>query len=371
MAASESALVALSGGVDSSVAALLMQERGYDCVGATMRLYDEQQSTPGRDVPGAPPAGTDFGPDAAAIESARAVARALDMPFVVLNFTREFTGEVIEPFVAAYEAGETPNPCVNCNRALKFGRLLAYANDLGCKVLATGHYARTRFDASSGRWQLLRALDTRKDQSYVLYGLTQAQLARVRFPLGEMDKSATRERAAQAGFINADKADSQDICFVPDGDYGAFIERWRKESLQPGDVIDAQGKVIGQHRGMARYTIGQRKGLEVAVGHPVYVIAKDPVQNTVVLGESAQLYHKHLLARKVNWVSIAPTTEPLRALVKTSYRGSGAPATILQRKDGLLQVDFDAPVRAAAPGQAVVAYGGDLVLLGATITSVF
>ncbi|MCL2655027.1 MAG: tRNA 2-thiouridine(34) synthase MnmA [Coriobacteriia bacterium] len=340
----------MSGGVDSSVAALLMQEQGYACVAVTMRLHDEGDS---------------------AAESARAVANKLGIPFHVLDLTKDFADEVIEAFVASYESGETPNPCINCNRALKFGRLLAYADKLNCDVLATGHYARTRYVAASERWQLLRASDAVKDQSYVLYGLTQAQLARVRFPLGDRAKSETRARAAEAGFANADAPDSQDICFVPDGDYGAFIARWRGAPPAPGDILDDRGQVIGQHKGMERYTIGQRKGLELAVGRPVYVTAKDPVRNTVTLGDEARLYHQGLLARAVNWVSIPPTIEPLRAQVKTSYRSPAVPATIQQREGGLLQVTFDAPIRAATPGQAVVAYDGDLVLAGATITSVF
>ena len=358
----------MSGGVDSSVTALLMQEQGYACTGVTMRLYDESRQYVGGDALGAPPVPTG---NNAASDEARIVADRLSIPFRIIDLTEDFACEVIENFVSSYEAGETPNPCVDCNRELKFGRLLAYAAKLGCDVLATGHYARTRYDEASGRWQLLRAADPAKDQSYVLYGLTQAQLARVRFPLGEMRKSETRARAAEAGFANADKPDSQDICFVPDGDYGAFIERWRGVASLPGDILDEQGQVIGQHKGMARYTIGQRKGLEVAAGHPVYVLAKDPERNTVTLGDEAGLYHKGLLARNVNWVSVAPTAEPLRALVKTSYRSPGSPAQIQQRADGLLQVNFDAPIRAATPGQAVVAYNNDLVLAGATIVSVF
>jgi len=372
-ACSHTALIAMSGGVDSSVAALLMQEQGYACTGATMRLYDDKtimypNLCVGCADPGAPP--TMAGKDSA-IEAACGVAKKLDMPFCVFNLTEDFAHEVIEKFVTAYEAGETPNPCINCNQHLKFERLLACATELGLDVLATGHYARTHYDEASGRWQLLRAADPTKDQSYVLYGLTQAQLARVRFPLGGMRKTETRARAVEAGFANADKPDSQDICFVPDGDYGAFIEQWRGAVSQPGDILDEQEQVIGQHKGMARYTIGQRKGLEVAVGHPVYVLAKDPTHNTVTLGDETGLYHKGLLARSVNWVSVAPTTEPLRALVKTSYRSPGSPALIQQREDGLLQIDFDEPVRAATPGQAVVAYDNDLVLAGATIDSVF
>ncbi|MCL2882320.1 MAG: tRNA 2-thiouridine(34) synthase MnmA [Coriobacteriia bacterium] len=337
----------MSGGVDSSVAALLMQEQGYDCTGVTMRFCG-----------------------AGDVESARNVADRLGMPFETLDLTEDFAREVIEGFVAAYEAGETPNPCIVCNREFKFRRLLEYAAEHDYAVLATGHYARTRYEAASERWQLLRATDTHKDQSYVLYGLTQAQLASVRFPLGEMSKPETRMRATEEGFDNAEKPDSQDICFIPDGDYGAFIEQWRGVTEAPGEILDEQGVVIGQHKGMARYTIGQRKGLEVAAGRPIYVIAKDPRRNTVTLGDETELYHQSLQARAVNWVSIAPTLEPLRALVKTSYRGAGSAATIHQREDGSLQVDFDEPVRAATPGQAVVAYKGDLVLVGATIDSV-
>jgi len=343
----ETAVIAMSGGVDSSVAALLMREAGYACTGVTMRLAD------------------DCAPD---IEAARAVATQLSMPLEVVDLTEDFTREVIAKFVASYEAGETPNPCIDCNRELKFGRLLAWADERGAELLATGHYARTRYDATSGRWQLLRAADITKDQSYVLYSLTQAQLARVRFPLGELSKSEARERATAAGLPSASSPESQDICFVPDGDYAAFIERWRGAALKPGDILDAQGRVIGRHRGVERYTIGQRKGLEVAAGHPVYVIAKDAARGTITLGEEEQLYHRSLIARAVNWVSIAPDSAPLRAQVKTSYRSPARSATITPLTEGRLQVDFDEPVRGATPGQAVVAYDGDLVLAGATIT---
>ena len=380
-AKTKTALIAMSGGVDSSVAALLMQEAGYDCTAVMMRLCDgSPQCAPPVELedehalmrrarrPGAPPVPT--GADSA-IESARKVADQLNIPLHAIDLTEDFAREVIEEFVTSYESGETPNPCITCNRELKFGRLLEYAAKLGYDLLVTGHYARTRYVAASGRWQLLRAADATKDQSYVLYGLTQAQLASVRFPLGEMSKSETRARAASAGLGNANKPDSQDICFIPDGDYGAFIDHWRATAAVPGEILDEQGSVIGQHKGMARYTIGQRKGLEVAAGRPVYVIAKDPQRNTVTLGDDAGLYHKSLLARAVNWVSIAPCTEPLHASVKTSYRSKGSPATIHQHEDGYLQVDFDEPVRAATPGQAVVAYDGDVVLVGATIASVF
>jgi len=369
----------MSGGVDSSVAALLMQEQGYACTGVTMRLYDD--SVLGLDSDEVVCAESSCC-SLRDVEAARKVATTLRMPFHVFNFAEDFASAVIEKFVASYEAGQTPNPCIDCNRYLKFERLLARAAELDFDVLATGHYARTRYDEASGRWQLLRGLDATKDQSYVLYGLTQAQLERVRFPLGEMRKTEVRTRAGAAGFVNANKPDSQDICFVPDGDYGAFIERWRTgvatSALEPGDILDAQGTVIGKHKGLARYTIGQRKGLEVAVGHPVYVIEKDYERNTITLGENAELYHAGLIARAANWVSIAPTTRPLQVTVKTTYRGSGHGATITALTapgeapgSTRLRVDFDEPVRAAAPGQAMVAYDGDLLLCGATIDSVF
>ena len=357
----------MSGGVDSSVAALLMQEQGFRCTGVTLRLYDDAALGLDDEALAAFESSCCSLRD---VESARRVAGVLGMPFYVFNFAEDFTREVIGKFVASYEAGETPNPCIDCNRYIKFERLLARAAELGFDVLATGHYARSRYDKASGRWQLLRGLDAGKDQSYVLYGLTQAQLGRVRFPLGAMRKTETRTRAAAAGFTNADKPDSQDICFVPDGDYGAFIERWRAAPARPGDILDTQGRVIGRHKGLMRYTIGQRKGLEVAAGHPVYVVAKDVAHNTITLGEEAELYHRRLIARELNWVSVAPTADPQRALVKTSYRSRGQMATITACEGGRLQVDFDEPVRGATPGQAVVAYDDDLVLCGATIDTV-
>ena len=339
----------MSGGVDSSLSALLMVEAGFACIGVTMRLAEN------------------CAPD---VEAARAVATQLGMPLAVIDLTEDFTREVIAKFVASYEAGETPNPCIDCNRELKFGRLLTWADERGAELLATGHYARTRYDAASKRWQLLRAADANKDQSYVLYSLTQAQLARVRFPLGELSKTEVRARAAAAGLANASSPESQDLCFAPDGDYAGFIERWRGKPPKPGDILDPQGRVIARHKGIERYTIGQRKGLEIAAGHPVYVIAKDAARNTVTLGEEEQLYHRSLIAHAVNWVSIAPSSEALRAQVKTSYRSPARPATITPLSEGRLQVDFDEPVRGATPGQAVVAYEGDLLLAGATIEEI-
>ncbi|MCL2324006.1 MAG: tRNA 2-thiouridine(34) synthase MnmA [Actinomycetia bacterium] len=340
----ETALIAMSGGVDSSVAALLMVEAGYDCIGVTLNLAGDT----------AAPAAAD----------AHRVAERLGISHVVLDCRDDFAHEVIEPFVATYEAGETPNPCVGCNRTMKFARLLACADEQGIDIIATGHYART---CPGERVQLLRGADPAKDQSYVLSGLTQDQLVRVRFPLGALSKQEVRQRAAAAGLANADSPDSQDVCFIADGDHGAFIERWRGVALEPGEILDTTGSVIGHHRGLARYTIGQRKGLEVAAGHPVYVVAKDVERNIVTLGEEADLFVRSLVACDPNWVSIDVPTGPLSAEVKISYRSPARPARVTPLQNGRLRVDFDEPVRAAAPGQAVVAYDGDRVICGATI----
>ena len=349
----------MSGGVDSSVAAYRMLEAGYACTGVTMRLFRNEDI--GRSA--AHPCCSQ-----ADIDDAADVAFALDIPHTVLDLTAPFRREVIDKFVRTYAQGGTPNPCIDCNRYMKFDRLLRYADARGIRYAVTGHYARIEYDAASGRYFLKKALDASKDQSYVLYMLTQAQLARVRFPLGTLRKEEVRAIAEEQGFCNADKHDSQDICFVPDGDYGRFLEICTGRQIPPGDLLDPSGAVIGTHRGAARYTIGQRRGLAVAAGERVYVVAKDMEKNTVTLGPDAALYSRSFCADEMNWLSVPAPDRPLRCMAKVRYRQTEQPATVYALDAARAYVEFDAPQRAVTPGQAVVLYDGDTVLGGGTIT---
>ena len=354
----QKALIAMSGGVDSSVAAYLTKAAGYRCIGATMRLFDNELL--GQEQESSCCSLSD-------VEDARSVAFRLGMPYYVLNFREEFTEKVIEKFARAYEQGATPNPCIDCNRYLKFEALLARAQVLGCQWVVTGHYAR--IVEENGQLLLKKAVDRAKDQSYFLYTLTREQLRHIRFPLGELSKEQAREIAAQQGFLNARKRDSQDICFVPDGDYLAFLERYRRKSSRSGDFLDQSGRKIGTHRGAAGYTLGQRKGLGVALGQPVYVCGKDMVRNTVTLGPDEALYRRTLVAGDWNWLAIEPPREPLRCAAKTRSRQAEQPGWLSSAPDGRARFTFDEPQRAITPGQAVVLYEGDTVLGGGTIES--
>lgn len=358
MAARKRALIAMSGGVDSSVAAYLMQRQGYLCEGVTMRLY---YGSHGR-----------FHTCCAQedIEDAMEVAYQLDIPYEVLDYTADFRSQVMDKFCRVYEAGGTPNPCIDCNRYLKFDRLFQTARERGDDYVVTGHYAQILQDPQSGRYLLRRALDASKDQSYVLYTMTQEQLAHVQFPLGTMEKTRVREIAASLCLVNARKHDSQDICFIPDGDYGAFLERHTGKQYPPGDFLDREGQVIGQHRGAVRYTLGQRKGLGLALGSPCYVCGKDMEANTVTVGPEQALYRRSLLAEDLNWIAFDALPGPLRVQAMTRYRQPLQWATASMTASGQLRLDFDQPQRAMTPGQSVVLYNGDLVLGGGTIRSV-
>ncbi len=351
-------LVAMSGGVDSSVTAWLLQQAGYDCAGATMRLY--RSTDLGEACHKTCCAETD-------IEDAGDVAFRLGIPFEVLDYTPLFRERVIRSFLLAYEQGLTPNPCIDCNRYLKFEAMLDYALQHGFDAIATGHYARVVCEESSGRWQLKKALDESKDQSYVLYMLTQEQLAHLLLPLGERHKTEIRAVAEEQGFINARKRESQDICFVPDGDYAAFLERWSGKIWPEGDILDLQGKVLGRHRGALRYTVGQRRGLDLPMGERVYVCAKDMEHNTVTVGPESALYSPALLAGRMNWLSIPEPSGPIRVSARTRYRQTETPATATPLPGGRMRLVFDEPKRAVTAGQAVVLYDGDLVLGGGTI----
>jgi len=355
------ALIAMSGGVDSSVAAYLTQQAGFDCIGVTMRLYDNL-----------PDEGCDSRTCCSLedVEDARSVARRLGMPFYAFNFKADFREKVIEKFIHCYECGLTPNPCIECNRHLKFDHLLRRGIELGCDCVVTGHYAQIMQDAQTGRYILYKAADKSKDQSYVLYSLTQQQLSHTLFPLGGLTKNEARTIAEEQGFINARKHDSQDICFVPDGDYVAFMERYTGKDYPAGNFLDLNGNVVGQHQGAVRYTLGQRKGLGLAMGAPVYVCAKDMEQNTVTVGPNEALYATSLLANDWNWFPFPELTAPLHVSAKARYNQPPQPATVYPEADGTARVVFDAPQRALTPGQAVVLYDGDMVVGGGTIVKV-
>ena len=353
------ALIAMSGGVDSSVAAYLMKQAGFACVGATMRLYENEDMA-------APQAGTCCSLED--VEDARAVAAKLGMPYYVFNFKEDFGRQVMDRFVAAYETGCTPNPCIDCNRFLKFDRMYRRARELGIGYVVTGHYARIQ-QSETGRWLLLKGPDPQKDQSYVLYAMTQEQLAHTQFPLGALRKEEVRAIAAAQGFINAKKHDSQDICFVPDGDYAAFIRRRTGRTYPEGDFVDTTGRILGRHRGIIHYTIGQRKGLGLAMGAPVYVCGKDMQANTVTVGPEEMLFDRIVYADEVNWIAIPELTGPLRVTARTRYHQVEQAATVYPAECGF-RLEFDQPQRAPTPGQAVVLYQGDTVLGGGTITRV-
>ena len=357
----EKAIIAMSGGVDSSVAALLTKEAGADCIGVMLKLYENEDL-------GIERTKTCCSLDDA--QDARAVAYKLDMPFYVFNFSEHFHGAVIDRFIEAYRNGCTPNPCIDCNRYLKFGKLFQRMNELQRDFIVTGHYARVEKDNKSGRYLLKKGLDATKDQSYVLYDLTQEQLAHVRFPLGEYRKEDIRKIAEEHGFVNAAKPDSQDICFVPDGDYARAISRFTDEMLPPGDFVDTEGKVLGQHEGIEHYTIGQRRGLKLAAGKRIYVTDIRPSDNTVVLGKNEDLFHRELTADEVNMVALEKITEPIRVKAKIRYRHKEAPALAWQTEDGKLHLKFDEPQRAITKGQAVVLYDDDLVIGGGRICEV-
>ncbi len=345
-------MVAMSGGVDSSVAALLLLREGYDCIGAMMKLFSPEQiglsSLPEDD------------------RDAQGIAAQLGIPFSIHDCSAAFRQHVIDYFIQTYQNGGTPNPCVICNRTMKFGHLLEIARSEGCEAIATGHYARIE-QSPDGRYLLRRATDEAKDQSYVLWQLTQDQLAHTILPLGDLQKSEIRALALENGFVNATRRDSQDICFIPDGDYVGFIER-NCEQLPPcGSFINSEGQILGRHAGHLRYTIGQRKGLGIAFGKPTYVCAKNAEDNTVTLGDNEELFSRELVAHSINLIACERITAPTRVQAKIRYKASAAPATVEQIDEDTVRVCFDEPQRAICPGQSVVLYVGDCVLGGGII----
>jgi tRNA-specific 2-thiouridylase len=363
--------VAMSGGVDSSTAAAILKEQGYDVVGFSMQLYDQRRNASLEDV-------RRFGRCCALddLYDARHVASRLAIPHYVVNFEREFEQLVVRSFVEDYRNGRTPSPCVLCNSRMKFDHLMRLAEEIGASRVATGHYARVRRDDQTGRYILLKGLDPDKDQSYFLFELNQEQLERAMFPLGALGKAEVRRIARQYELDVADKPDSQEICFVPDGDYASFVERFLHEEGCPeeslaGTVVDRGGRVVGTHRGIHRYTIGQRRGLGIAHSAPLYVVDLQPSEKRVIVGERPQLAQRSFHAARANWIAVPEPTRPLRAWVKIRSRHTEAPATVTPLASGSVRVDFDDPQMAVTPGQAAVFYEGEQVIGGAWISRDF
>lgn len=339
-------LIGMSGGVDSSVAAALLKEEGYEVVGATLKLWDSPEGDR---------------------RDAAAVCETLGIAHHVLDFSRKFREQVINPFVDAYRSGRTPNPCIFCNRSIKFAALWEAAQGFGCEKIATGHYAR--LIRHNGRFAFLREADNPKDQTYVLYPLSQELLGRLVLPLSGMNKEDVRALARAHGLPVAEKSDSQEICFIPDHDYGRFLREYTGETPAPGDFVDRDGRVLGRHTGIWDYTVGQRKGLGIALGTPVYVTQIDPAANTVTLGVSGQEYHRSLIAGGLSWMGMTAPDTPVSLAVKIRYGAKPVPATLTPLEDGRVRVDFAEPQRAVTPGQAVVFYQDNILMGGGEIVS--
>ncbi|MFN9741518.1 MAG: tRNA 2-thiouridine(34) synthase MnmA [Acidobacteriota bacterium] len=374
--------VAMSGGVDSSTAAALLKNQGEELVGFSMQLWNQRRINVGPDGEPLPSRCCSIDD----LYDARTVATKLGFPFYVVNLESEFERDVVQPFVTNYLNGLTPSPCIACNSFLKFDKLVELAQSAEASKVATGHYARVAYDEPSGRWRLLRAVNRAKDQSYFLFELTQEQLSYALFPLGEMTKQEVRAIAEAAGLPTAGKPESQEICFIPDGNYARFIERYLAEekrslpvlnqglpgagevaTIAPGDIVNRQGELIGRHQGIHRYTVGQRKGLGISAPDPLYVVEVDAVLNRVVVGSSEDLLKTEMRVQRINWISIPTLTNPLRVEVRIRSRAEEAPATLQPAADGAVIVRFDQPQRAVTPGQAAIFYDGDVVVGGGWI----
>ena len=360
--------VAMSGGVDSSVVAGMLRARGESVIGLTMQLWNQRRLP---EIQTGQPTGRCCSLDD--VYDARHVAQHLGIPYYVVNFEQRFEQQVVKPFIGEYLSGRTPVPCTLCNNFIKFDQFLEMAEGVGADRIATGHYARIQWSPDNGRWELRRSVDRAKDQTYFLFGLRQDQLARTLFPLGGMEKPAVRELARELGIPTAEKPDSQEICFVPNGDYAAFIDAYFKEQgiaaeETAGEVVTADGRVVGEHAGVHHFTVGQRRGLRVAAGEPLYVISTEPASRRVVIGRDTELQRSAMQLREVNWISIAPPAEPVRAEIKIRNKHAAAAATVFPSADpARVEVHFDLPQRAITPGQGAVLYSGDLVLAGGWI----
>lgn len=349
-------LIAMSGGVDSAVAAFLIKQQGDDACGITLKLIDDTDDS--------------FSPSCCTdddIKDAQAIAKKLDIPHYLYNFCENFKECVIDKFVNTYLQGGTPNPCVDCNRYVKFSEVLNKADEMGFTHVATGHYAICEYDNKRKRYLLKKGADESKDQSYVLYSLTQEQLSKIKFPLGKLPKNDVRKIAEENGFVNADKADSQDICFVKDDDYASFIEKYTGNKSKSGDFVDLNGNVLGKHKGHIHYTIGQRKGLGLSVPESVYVLKKDIDSNIVTVDTKEHLFKNELFAKDVNLISCDEIIDGMDVTIRTRYKQKETPAKLYAMPDGNVHVKFSEPIKAIAPGQAVVFYDGDIVVGGGTI----
>lgn len=351
-------VVGMSGGVDSSVAAWLLKERGYDVIGVTMQIWQDEEEKLQEENGGCC--------GLTAVDDARRVAASLDIPYYVMNFKREFKENVIDYFVDEYIGGRTPNPCIACNRFVKWESLLKRSMDIGADYIATGHYARVE-QLPGGRYAVRTSATGRKDQTYALYNLTQEQLKRTLMPVGGYTKEEIREMAAKMNLPVAHKPDSQDICFVPDGDYASFIEKTADQTFPQGNFVLADGTIVGRHNGIIHYTVGQRKGLGVAMGYPVFVLAIRPETNEVVLGKAEESLSRYVRADRINFMSVEDLKEPKKVWAKIRYNHKGAWCTVERTGEDEILCTFDEPLRAAAPGQAVVLYDGEYVLGGGTI----
>lgn len=351
------ALIAMSGGIDSSVTAFLMKQKGYECTGITFRMFDKTDKLFGFDI-------EDADKD---IRDAENVCKTVGIPFMEYDASEEFRKYVINNFVSVYEKGGTPNPCVECNRHIKFRLLSEIADKLGFDITVTGHYADIGYE--NGRYYIKKAADDKKDQSYVLYSLTQEQLSKLCFPLSQITKEQAREIAEANNFVNAKKGDSQDICFIPDGDYASFIKRLTNKTYPNGKFIDTEGNVLGKHKGLINYTVGQRKGLGIALGYPAYVKQKDIRSNTVTLSTDELLYEKEIIADNFNFMAVDGFNKPVRCVAKIRYAHKGSDATAYQINENTVKIVFDSPQRAPTDGQSVVLYDNDKVLGGGLINT--